>query len=639
MMQHGYMPYPAQAYHPPQNQHGQPNHQHQPYQQQSYGNQAPMMPMPQQQQQQQMQPGGNIKHENGYYKRVTNSDLKPMSSHRPGDSIPEAKKVKKARYDMGQQNPTTKVVSLRNIPNDITDLQIVLIGLQFGDVVNILYIKGKGQALIDFTNVNEAIEMVQFFQHVPDHCNLKSIEAAHSSYQQLTIDNNRAAQTISTIQTAKQIKEAAMHGGDGCVIKALVSNLVYPICIEALYQIFSKYGNVLKIVIIQKNEYGALIQMKDEIQVQQAITNLNGRSMYNTYAGGCNVLSLQISRHKTIDVKSNTNKSWDYTNPLLPVVEQRMGNGNNDGHGNAHHNMMGQNMGQNSNMNKNNMMSEHPLLPMPMNMAAATMTAAMAAAAAAASGHHFNNSQSPFMSGHSHHQPHHGQHQHQNPAVQNGQGNSNNNPYAAAAVAAQSGYPPMPPMDGRSAVVQVSNFPDQIANPDALFTLFGVYGDILKVKIMYNRRDNALMQFKTYDQALNAVSNMNQVKLFDKIVSVQFSKFPEIQIPIKNDGGLAKDYSTSPLHRFKKPGSKNFYNIFAPNATLHLSNIAQVTSQDQIQELFSKYGSIMNFKWINKEGNRMALIELSSLEDSVMALIALHNYQLNGSYLRVNFAK
>ena len=31
----------------------------------------------------------------------------------------------------------------------------------------------------------------------------------------------------------------------------------------------------------------------------------------------------------------------------------------------------------------------------------------------------------------------------------------------------------------------------------------GVYGDILKVKIMYNRRDNALMQFKSYDQALN----------------------------------------------------------------------------------------------------------------------------------------
>lgn len=76
---------------------------------------------------------------------------------------------------------------------------------------------------------------------------------------------------------------------------------------------------------------------------------------------------------------------------------------------------------------------------------------------------------------------------------------------------------------------------------------------------MYNRRDNALMQYKTYDQALNgktykyiqfnriligykiknnkiflAVTKMDKVKLFDKIVSVGLSKFPEIQIPLKN---------------------------------------------------------------------------------------------------------
>lgn len=39
------------------------------------------------------------------------------------------------------------------------------------------------------------------------------------------------------------------------------------------------------------------------------------------------------------------------------------------------------------------------------------------------------------------------------------------------------------------------------------------------------------------------------------------------------DAGLTKDYGSSPLHRFKKPGSKNYLNIYAPSATLHLSNI------------------------------------------------------------------
>lgn len=37
--------------------------------------------------------------------------------------------------------------------------------------------------------------------------------------------------------------------------------------------------------------------------------------------------------------------------------------------------------------------------------------------------------------------------------------------------------------------------------------------------------------------------------------------------------GLTKDFTNSPLHRFKKPGSKNYNNIFPPGTVLHLSNI------------------------------------------------------------------
>ena len=46
-----------------------------------------------------------------------------------------------------------------------------------------------------------------------------------------------------------------------------------------------------------------------------------------------------------------------------------------------------------------------------------------------------------------------------------------------------------------------------------------------------------------------------------------------------------------------------------------------MTNQEQVQELFTKHGAIKNFKWITKEGNKMALIELNSLEEAVMALI------------------
>lgn len=50
-----------------------------------------------------------------------------------------------------------------------------------------------------------------------------------------------------------------------------------------------------------------------------------------------------------------------------------------------------------------------------------------------------------------------------------------------------------------------------------------------------------------------------------------------------------------------------------------------MTTEDQINELFNKFGKITNFKWISKENNKMALIELGSLEESVLALIVNFN--------------
>jgi hypothetical protein len=44
--------------------------------------------------------------------------------------------------------------------------------------------------------------------------------------------------------------------------------------------------------------------------------------MFNTYTGGCNTLNLQVSPHKALEIKFNNSKSWDYTNPLLLMIER-----------------------------------------------------------------------------------------------------------------------------------------------------------------------------------------------------------------------------------------------------------------------------------------------------------------------------
>ena len=119
------------------------------------------------------------------------------------------------------------------------------------------------------------------------------------------------------------------------------------------------------------------------------------------------------------------------------------------------------------------------------------------------------------------------------------------------------------------------------------------------------------------------------------------SKHTTVQLPKDGqpDAGLTKDYGNSGLHRFKKPGSKNYSNIFPPSSTLHLSNIPPSATEDQIVKPFKDIGGVKGFKFFPKD-HKMALIQMETIEEAVEGLIKMHNYQLaENSHLRVSFSK
>jgi polypyrimidine tract-binding protein 2 len=167
----------------------------------------------------------------------------------------------------------------------------------------------------------------------------------------------------------------------------------------------------------------------------------------------------------------------------------------------------------------------------------------------------------------------------------------------------------------------------------------------MRVKVLFNKKDNALIQLAEPQQASLALTYLDKLKLFGKQMRVTSSKHGLVQLPKEGqpDSGLTKDYSNSPLHRFKKPGSKNYSNIYPPSATLHLSNIPPSVSEEYIREAFSETlpqgSAIVNFKFFPKD-RKMALIQLPSIEDAVVALVKMHNFQLGeSSHLRVSFSK
>ena len=53
--------------------------------------------------------------------------------------------AKRAKLDTMKQNNPSRVIHIRNIPNDVTEAEIIHLGIPFGRVTNVLVLKGKNQ--------------------------------------------------------------------------------------------------------------------------------------------------------------------------------------------------------------------------------------------------------------------------------------------------------------------------------------------------------------------------------------------------------------------------------------------------------------------------------------------------------------
>uniref|UniRef100_UPI00358E8B9A polypyrimidine tract-binding protein 2-like n=1 Tax=Myxine glutinosa TaxID=7769 RepID=UPI00358E8B9A len=195
-------------------------------------------------------------------------------------------------------------------------------------------------------------------------------------------------------------------------------------------------------------------------------------------------------------------------------------------------------------------------------------------------------------------------------------------------------------LTGVSPVLLVSNLSVEMITPQKLFNLFGMYGDVHRVKILFNKKDTALIQTADGNQAQIAMSHLNGQKLYGKVLRVSASRFPSVQAPRDGSEELTRDYTTSSLHRFSRPGTRGVHHIYPPSATLHLANIPQNITEDDITQLFETINcTVKAFKFFASD-RRMALVQLGSLEESLQAMAELHNVELAPQrLLRISFSK
>lgn len=122
----------------------------------------------------------------------------------------------------------------------------------------------KLKAFLEFEKCEEAQSMINYFANNPISVAGRQIFAQYSNYKNLVTDpsntNNQVAK--AALDLAKELHRAAQSGGQNTVLRAMIQNMLYPVTLDTIYQIFNRFGPVLKIITFTKNGRHILTDLK-----------------------------------------------------------------------------------------------------------------------------------------------------------------------------------------------------------------------------------------------------------------------------------------------------------------------------------------------------------------------------------------
>ncbi|XP_019053593.1 PREDICTED: polypyrimidine tract-binding protein homolog 1-like isoform X5 [Nelumbo nucifera] len=237
------------------------------------------------------------------------------------------------------QTPS-KVLHLRNLPWECTEEELVELCKPFGKIVNTKCNVGanRNQAFVEFADLNQAISMVSYYasSSEPAQVRGKTVYIQYSNRQEIV--NNKSSGDVAGnvllvtiegveagdvsidvihlqvhVNTEKSSLSAYCIGGNITCLLKLVASLT----------VFSAFGFVHKIATFEKAAgFQALIQFSDAETASSARNALDGRSipryLLPEHVGSCH-LRISFSAHTDLNIKFQSHRSRDYTNPYLPV--------------------------------------------------------------------------------------------------------------------------------------------------------------------------------------------------------------------------------------------------------------------------------------------------------------------------------
>ncbi|KAK9134437.1 hypothetical protein Syun_013767 [Stephania yunnanensis] len=525
-------------------------------------------------------------------------------------------------FDMTE---SSKVIHIRNVGHEISENDLLQLLQPFGVVTKLVMLRAKnqvfldavlicfksflhGMALLQMHDMASAVNALQYYANIQPSVRGRNVYIQFSSHQELTTMDNSQGRS-----GGDQFFLLFSFYSSLFILLSLFSSVSLPVCCRVLsgftaqsnslnynsstalsYNSGSAASSILSAWVCGEDRhfsevswffrtwffvgFQALVQFQSRQSAVSARNSLQGRNIYD----GCCQLDIQFSNLSELQVNYNNERSRDFTNPSLPSGESK-GRSSQPGYGDA--------------------ASLYALQPPGARVAFQQV-----------GDKHSGVLSEGFPDKHMY-----GVHM----------GNA-----AAVAAAFGGGLPPGISGTNERCTVLVSNLnPDKI-DEDKLFNLFSIYGNIVRIKLLRNKPDHALVQMGDGFQAELAVHFLKGAMLLGKRLEVNFSKHPNITA-----GPDTHEYTNSNLNRYNRNASKNYRYCCSPTKMIHLSSLPQEITEEDIVAYLEEHGSIINTKLFEVNGKKQALIQFDNEEQATEALVCKHATTVDRSVIRISFSQ
>eukprot|EP00300_Choanocystis_sp_HF-7_P014861 c18857_g1_i4.p1 GENE.c18857_g1_i4~~c18857_g1_i4.p1 ORF type:complete len:463 (-),score=115.74 c18857_g1_i4:32-1420(-) len=204
--------------------------------------------------------------------------------------------------------PVSKVLHARNLApaTEANDLRQFV--SQFGQAAYVVMLPKYQQALIEMVDEQQAAAVIRFTSTNPVSIRFREVVFSYSKSKEIKRTVGQAPPHPEGQQPSEQ------HNGEHTLLMTIV-NPLYAINVGVIHSILHSFGNVLRIVIFHKNGTQALAEFDNPESALRAKQALDGKDIYD----GCCTLRISFSKVEKLNVRTNTDKTRDFTNPNLPT--------------------------------------------------------------------------------------------------------------------------------------------------------------------------------------------------------------------------------------------------------------------------------------------------------------------------------